>query len=289
MPAAAELVVPTLQAAPTLPPASQAAAAASAAPMLEAVAQAAAALAAAAKTVAGAQAASPPISFTYAPPPNPLPACAGSPPPLRRLRGAAAQKSAAQISAAQRRWRAGRWRSCGCAAQRGFEGVRDSGAGHRDSAGSARACRAAGQAQPSSCGRSAPASVSAQAAAPTAPRAPVSPQVREASKRRLLPLRRRRCRHSRAAKGGKKNVPNALTEGSNVREVMASLDETTGETRQMRIPPGLRAPPRRLQRRLLPVVQGGAAGRASSPAQSARGPARAEKPRSRAGVARPVR
>jgi hypothetical protein len=38
----------------------------------------------------------------------------------------------------------------------------------------------------------------------------------------------------------KKPTPNALT-GSNVREVMASLDET-GETRQMRVPPGLRSP-----------------------------------------------
>jgi hypothetical protein len=44
-----------------------------------------------------------------------------------------------------------------------------------------------------------------------------------------------------AARGGKKNPANALTDGSNVREVMASLDET-GETRQMQIPPGLRAP-----------------------------------------------
>lgn len=40
----------------------------------------------------------------------------------------------------------------------------------------------------------------------------------------------------------RKAVPqNPLTAGSNVREVMASLDET-GETRQMRVPPGLRAP-----------------------------------------------
>jgi hypothetical protein len=42
------------------------------------------------------------------------------------------------------------------------------------------------------------------------------------------------------AKGTKKNPANALTDGSNVREVMASLDET-GETRRMQVPPGLRA------------------------------------------------
>ena len=65
-------------------------------------------------------------------------------------------------------------------------------------------------------------SVSAQ---PVAPRAPVPPPKPAAA----------------AAKGAKKNPANALTDGSNVREVMASLDET-GETRRMQIPPGLRAP-----------------------------------------------
>ena len=65
----------------------------------------------------------------------------------------------------------------------------------------------------------APVSVSAQ---PVAPKSPASQPVA-------------------AAKGVKKTPGNPLTGGSNVREVMASLDET-GETRQMQIPPGLRAP-----------------------------------------------
>ena len=83
-----------------------------------------------------------------------------------------------------------------------------------------------------------------------------------------------------------------MTDGSNVREVMASLDET-GETRQMRIPPGLSAPAP-AARPPAPVASapaarpaGGAAGRtpsapAQNVAQSARGPAQAEKPRATA-------
>ena len=43
-----------------------------------------------------------------------------------------------------------------------------------------------------------------------------------------------------AKPAARKPIPAALS-GSNVREVMASLDET-GETRQMRVPPGLRSP-----------------------------------------------
>jgi hypothetical protein len=75
----------------------------------------------------------------------------------------------------------------------------------------------------------APVSVSAQPAAP-APKSPPQPQKPAAA----APARP-------AGKGARKHPGNALTDGSNVREVMASLDET-GETRQMQIPPGLRAP-----------------------------------------------
>jgi hypothetical protein len=82
---------------------------------------------------------------------------------------------------------------------------------------------------------------------------------------------------------------------------MASLDEETGETRQMRIPPGLRTPaPAAVVKATgaVPVASGpasapsaraagGAAGRApSAPAQSARGPAPAEKPRAAAPASR---
>jgi hypothetical protein len=92
-------------------------------------------------------------------------------------------------------------------------------------------------------------------------------------------------------KAGKKSPPNVLTDGSNVREVMASLDETaeTGETRQMRIPPGLRSPSpasRPAPSAAAPAAprsSGVAAGRApSAPAPAARATAPAEKPRAAA-------
>jgi hypothetical protein len=57
----------------------------------------------------------------------------------------------------------------------------------------------------------------------------------------------------------KRAAPAALT-GSNVREVMASLDET-GETRQMRVPPGLRSPaPAASNARAPSPAQGAASG-----------------------------
>jgi hypothetical protein len=184
MPAPVEIEVPTLQAAPILPPAPQPSVAASAAPMLEAVAQAAAALAAVAKTAmaqSGASAsadqtvmapnpfAPAPVNqaaftqphFTPAPPPPVAAAPAPQPP-----RAAPARPAAPSVS------------------------------------------------------------VSVQPAAPKSPAPP--PQPAAAAPARPV------------AKGAKKHPGNALT-GSNVREVMASLDET-GETRQMQIPPGLRAP-----------------------------------------------
>ncbi|MEJ1966356.1 MAG: hypothetical protein WDO56_34305 [Gammaproteobacteria bacterium] len=89
----------------------------------------------------------------------------------------------------------------------------------------------------------------------------------------------------------KKVSSNALTSGSNVREVMASLDES-GETRQMPIPPGLRAPapvsraPAALPGTSStpaprpPAATGGRA--AASPAQSVRAPAQSEMPRAAA-------
>ena len=72
----------------------------------------------------------------------------------------------------------------------------------------------------------------ARTARPAAPSFSRSPSALQSPRRRSAqPVA---CRARRAA------VRHALTDGSNVREVMASLDET-GETRQMQIPPGLRA------------------------------------------------
>ncbi|MEP7246611.1 MAG: hypothetical protein ABI885_23430, partial [Gammaproteobacteria bacterium] len=64
-----------------------------------------------------------------------------------------------------------------------------------------------------------------------APRAPVQPQ-RPAATAAPVPPPQAKPAVAR---------PHALN-GSNVREVMASLDETTGETRQMQVPAGLRPP-----------------------------------------------
>lgn len=81
----------------------------------------------------------------------------------------------------------------------------------------------------------APAPVAAQIAAPRA--APPAPQ-----KQAPMAATPARPAPQPAMPVARKAVPqNALTAGSNVREVMAALDET-GETRQMRVPPGLRAP-----------------------------------------------
>ena len=116
----------------------------------------------------------------------------------------------------------------------------------------------------------APVSVSAQPTARVPARSPASPQQPAAIAAPSSP-----ALQQGPAKGAKKNIPNALTDGSNVREVMASLDET-GETRQMRIPPGLRAPAPAAS----PRSSGATAGRApSAPVQGARGPAPAERPR----------
>jgi hypothetical protein len=106
----------------------------------------------------------------------------------------------------------------------------------------------------------APVSVSAQ---PVAPKSPALPAA--------------------AAKGLKKNPGNALTDGSNVREVMASLDET-GETRQMQIPPGLRAPAPAAAKAAAPVV---ASAPASVPAASPKGAAAGRAPQAPAQNATP--
>jgi hypothetical protein len=271
MPPAAELVVPTLQAAPAIPPAPHATTAVSAAPMLEAVAQAAAALAAAAKTVAGAQAASPPISFTYAPPPvapTATPAAAAA--AAAKAAGAAAQKSAAQISSSAETAGAQAAAPSKTAAPSAQAGVARAPSGPAvPGASSAQADR---QGAERAAGSARTVSTQPSAVAPRATRAPAElhkPAVAAPS----------RPAAQSPAKGGKKNLPNALTEGSNVREVMASLDET-GETRQMRIPPGLRAPAAPAATSSVARTSGGAAG----PAQSARGSApepRAAAPASR--------
>jgi len=98
-----------------------------------------------------------------------------------------------------------------------------------------------------------------------------------------------------ARPAAKPAVPNVLTHGSNVREVLAALDETN-ETRHMPMPAGLRAPapaaraastsPRPAAAMPGGPVQGGAVARAPS-APSARGAApAAAKPRPSAPAAR---
>ena len=130
-----------------------------------------------------------------------------------------------------------------------------------------------------------PVSVSARPSAAAPAKAPAQPLQQQPAASGPVP-----------AAGAKKNPVNALTDGSNVREVMASLDET-GETRRMLIPPGLRAPapaarpsaPVSSAPAVAPAARlaGGAAGRApSAPAQNvlhgARSPVQAEKPRAAA-------
>jgi hypothetical protein len=285
--ASAQIEVPTLQAAPTLHTAPQAAIAASAAPMLEAVAQAAAALAAVAKTAVAQSAVT---------------------------QAAAAQTALAQAAAAQM-----------ALTQAAAASTTHSVMAPNPFVPSAVKQAASGQprftpappapvvdAQPprqATRPAAAPAvSVSAQALSPASAKAPARQPLAAAGQ---VPTR-----------DGKKNPANAMTDGSNVREVMASLDET-GETRQMRVPSGLRAPAP-AARSPVPVASaeaaapgarpaGAIAGRApSAPArnvaqhaaqgvgqsaaqsvtqnatQGARGPVQAEKPRA-AAAAPPAR
>jgi hypothetical protein len=244
--APAEIEVPTLQAAPTLPRAPQTPIAVSAAPMLEAVAQAAAALAAVAKTAVAqsAMTQSAAASTTHnVMAPNPfLPAPVSQASQPRFIPAPPAPVIAAPLAQAPR------------------PPVR--------SATAAPAYTAA------------PVSVSAQASVAAPAKAPPQPQRQkpQAAASVAAPANAQSSAPS-IDKGAKRGSSNALTDGSNVREVMASLDET-GETRQMRVPPGLRAPAP-AARVSAPVAS------APAPVQAARAPAPVEKPR--APVAPPVR
>jgi hypothetical protein len=202
-PATVAIEVPTLQAAPTLPQAPQAAVTGSAAPMLEAVAQATAALAAVAKMAqssAGAfgaadQTVMAPNPFISAPVNKAISQPAFTPAPAAPVAAAQPPRAPARASAAP-----------------------------------------VSAPQPAAVA-AAPVSVSAQPVAPRVPTQPAKPAAAApAPKPSAQPPKQ-----GGAAKGIKKNPGNALTDGSNVREVMASLDENTGETRQMQIPPGLRS------------------------------------------------
>jgi hypothetical protein len=238
IPAAAkpEIVVPTLQAAPTFQPAPQPAVAASAAPMLEAVAQAAAALAAVAKTAVAQSSVPAPAATARPAPAMARPAYVPPAAPVARAPAPTVARSAPPPAVAAR-------------------------------------------VAPAQAVSATPAS-RAPASSPPA-RAPGSPPQRlAAAAAARLP--------EQPARPSKKNV---MTDGSNVREVMASLDET-GETRQMRIPPGLRVPPSVMRTPAPPAAQarvsGGPAGRAptaaaTTPVSSARGSAPAgERPRAAA-------
>jgi hypothetical protein len=257
-PTATDLVVPTLQAAATFQPAAQPAAPASAAPMLEAVAQAAAALAAVAKT-AVAQSAVPPapqISYVLAPPP----ASPAAKAPTASVPSTGPVSFSAPVPA-----------GVAPAAPSAVAAA----AARAAAASSAPAARPAARAS-----TPAPAQPAAQGSPPRAPASSPQQRVGVAPARPAQP----------APVKSKKNVPNALTDGSNVREVMASLDET-GETRRMQIPPGLRAPApaAKAAPASAPAARtaGGAAGRApSAPVQGARGPAPAAMPRAAAPSAR---
>ena len=249
--------VPTLQAAPALPAAPQVGVN-SAAPMLEAVAQAAAALAAVAKMAqsspgafgAADQTVMAPNPFAAAPinqaalsqpsftPAPPAPVVAAPAPQPPR---APARPASAPTPAAS---------AAGSAANAAAAAAAKSAAGSKPAAAAAQAGAAAARTQPA------------------APKAPAAQPPMPAAAAPARP----------AAKGARKNPANALTDGSNVREVMASLDET-GETRQMQIPPGLRAPAPAGSKPAAPAVAsaaqaarpaGAAAGRApTAPAQNA--------------------
>jgi len=227
-PVEASFEVPTLQAAPAyVPPAPSAAV--SAQPMLEAVAQAAAALAAVAKT-AVAQSVNPPGStqFSYAPPPAPSPvspevsftpaAYSSTPAPSARVQAPKAVEKPAAVAAP---------RIAAKAPEAPAPRVQMKAPSQPAAAPSAKA--PAAPPPRTATPASVPVSVSVQATSSASARAAAQPPKPNAP--------------AAASAKGKKNVPNALTDGSNVREVMASLDiEETGETRQMRIPPGLRTP-----------------------------------------------
>jgi hypothetical protein len=260
-PVTPEFEVPTLQAAPKyVPPTPNMA---SAQPMLEAVAQAAAALAAVAKTAVAQSAGNPPgtTQFTYAPPPakpsSPevsfTPATyapAPSAPPVRSQAPKAAEAPAPRVAA------------------KAPEAPRPAMKAPAPPVAAAPPARA-------------PAGPVARASAPAS--IPVSVSVQPKSSAEARAAARPPAPAPMAAKGGKKNVPNAMTDGSNVREVMASLDiEDTGQTRQMRIPPGLRSPAPAAS----PPVSKASPGRTASPPPSARNPAAAEQPRSTAPASR---
>ena len=239
--APAEIQVPTLQAAPTLPLAPQAAIAASAAPMLEAVAQAAAALAAVAKTAvaqsAMTQSAAARTTHNVMAPNPFLPAPVSQASQPRFAPAPPAPVVAAPLAQAPRP--------------------------------PVRSATAA-----------APVSVSAQASVAAPAKAP--PQLQKQRPPAAAPAAAPANAQASVPainKGAKQGSSNALTDGSNVREVMASLDET-GETRQMRVPPGLRAPAS-AAKVSAPVAS------APAPVQAARPAAPVEKPR--APVAPPVR
>ncbi len=230
--APAEIEVPTLQAAPTLPAtAPQAAIPASAAPMLEAVAQAAAALAAVAKT---AMAQSTPAAMSFAASaadhtvmaPNPF--IAASVNQAMHSQPAFAPAPAAPVVAAPPQ-------------PRPPQPLRPPRAAVRPPAAAVSAATPAAT----------PVSVSAQ---PVAPKAPAQPAAAAPA-------------HPVAI--GKKNPINPL-DASNVREVMASLDET-GETRQMRIPPGLRTPAPAAKRPAPVVANAAAAAPGARPVGAAAG------------------
>jgi hypothetical protein len=269
--AAISIEVPTLQAAPTYQPAPQAAVT-SAAPMLEAVAQAAAALAAVAKMAqspgafgASDQTVMAPNPFAAAPinpaafsqpnftPAPPAPAVAApAPQPRAAVRPAAAPTPAASAAS--------------FASTSGSTAPANAAPSPAVAAAAAKAAASARQSAAAQPGATVPQSA--------ASKAPVQPG-----------------RPAAAAKGApsKKNSGNALTDGSNVREVMASLDET-GETRQMQIPPGLRTPAPAAAKPAAPAVAGAA--QAARPAGAAAGraptaPARNAIPSTQSNLAQP--
>jgi hypothetical protein len=256
--------VPTLQAAPTYAPAPQPAVAASAAPMLEAVAQAAAALAAVAKT---AMAQSTPYAASGDQTmlaPSQWAAPGGYPPAGDHT--ASAPSSRAPASAADHT----------VMAPNPFVAATVNKAASQPAFTPAPPAPVAAPQPPRAAARPAAAPASASVAA--APKSPAQSSPGQSPK----PAAAAPPARPTAGRGGglKKNSANALTDGSNVREVMASLDET-GETRQMQIPPGVR-PSAPAARPAAPVAasasanapsalpKGGAAGRAPQvPAQNA--------------------
>jgi hypothetical protein len=256
-PSAADLVVPTLKAAPpSYPPAPQATVAPSAAPMLEAVAQAAAALAAVAKTaVAQSVTQTPPAEITYVPPAPPASRAPASQPVSFNAPMPTGSTTSAGVPAASRAVAAAA--AAAAAAARPAQGGRPGTGGAQSNQAAQANSAAQSKAGAQSKAPQPKAAASAAAPAAAAPGRPGQQQPPAKSKR-----------------------PNALT-GSNVREVMASLDETseTGETRIMRMPPGvagLAQSAKGSPAASAPAARnaGGPAGRAPSASpQTARGPA----------------